>query len=148
MDLLEYQFSEYDDDGEVDGPLLLMKPSSFKSPTKETPASLSPVDPVVLALDSRYREIQKLLHESPRRRRVDETRRVSFLGLLPDEDWKRYRSELERKTGVTWSRVAFMKRTWKVIRRYGTQSVMKMGLNQPIIFEVLGNLMSSTDSKF
>ena len=32
-DLLEYQFSE-DDDGEVDGNLLLMKPSSFMSPTK------------------------------------------------------------------------------------------------------------------
>ena len=32
-DLLEYQFSE-DDDGEVDGNLLLMKPSSFMAPTK------------------------------------------------------------------------------------------------------------------
>ena len=42
-DLLEYQFIE-DDDGEVDGNLLLMTPSSFKSPTKEAPASLCPTN--------------------------------------------------------------------------------------------------------
>ena len=51
-DLLEYQFSE-DDDGEVDGNLLLVTPSSFMSPTKEAPASLSPVDPISLAMDHR-----------------------------------------------------------------------------------------------
>ena len=37
-DLLENQFSEADD-GEFDGNLLLMTPSSFMSPTKEAPAS-------------------------------------------------------------------------------------------------------------
>ena len=55
-DLLEYQFSE-DDDREVDGNLLLMTPSSFKSPTKEAPASLSPVDPISLAMDHRNRDL-------------------------------------------------------------------------------------------
>ena len=49
-DLLEYQFSE-DDDGEVDGNLLLMTPSSFMSSTKEAPANLSPVGPIGLAMD-------------------------------------------------------------------------------------------------
>ena len=39
-----------------------------------------------------------------------------------------------------------MERTWDVIRRYETQSVMKVGLNQPIMSEVLGKLMSSTES--
>ena len=73
-DLLEYQFSE-GDDGEVDGNLLLMTPSSFMSPTREAPASLSPVDPIGLVMDYRSRDIQKLLHESPRRRRIDETMR-------------------------------------------------------------------------
>ena len=68
-DLLEYQFSE-DDDGEIDGNLLLMTPSSFMSPTKEAPASLSPVDPISLAMDHRRRDLQKLLHESPRRRKI------------------------------------------------------------------------------
>ena len=49
-DLLEYQFCE-EDDGEVDGNLLLMTPSSFMSHTREAPASLSPVDPIGLAMD-------------------------------------------------------------------------------------------------
>ena len=144
-DLLEYQFSE-DDDGEVDGNLLLMTPSSFMSPTREAPASLIPVDPIGLAMDYRSRNIEKLLHESPRRRRIDETMRVSFLSTLPEEEWERYQSELERKTGVTWNRVTFMERTWDVIRRYGTQSVLKVGLNQPIMRDVLEKLMSSVES--
>ena len=144
-DLQEHQFSE-EDDGEVDGNLLLMTPSSFMSPKKESPASLSPVDPISLAMDHRSRDLQKLLHESPRRRRIEETMRVSFLSTLPEEEWERYQSELERKTGVTWSRVTFMERTSDVIRRYGTQSVMKVGLNQTIMREVLEKLMSSVES--
>ena len=124
-DLLEYQFSEDDDDdGEADGPLLLMTASSFMSPTKEALASLSPVDPVGLASDSRYREIQKLLHKSPRRRRIDETRRVSFQGILPKEDRERYQSELGRKTGVTWNRVSFMERTWDVSQSRKTVQII------------------------
>ena len=144
-DLLEYQFSE-DDDGEVDGNLLLMTPSSFLSPTKEVPASLSPVDPISLAMDYRRRDQQKLLHESPRRRKIEENMRVSFLSTLLEEEWERYQSELERETGVTWNRVTFMERTWDVIRRYGTQSIMKVGLNQPIMREVLEKIMNSVES--
>ena len=87
-DLLEYQFSEDDEDGEVDEPLLMMMPSSFMSPTKEALASLSPADPVGLALSSPSREVHKLLHESPWRRRIEDTMRVSFLGILPEEEWE------------------------------------------------------------
>ena len=101
-DLLEYQFSE-DDDGEVDGNLWLMALSSFMSPTKDAPASLSPVDPISLAMDYRRRHLQKLLQESPRKRQIEETMRVSFLSTLPEDEWERYQSELERKTGVTWN---------------------------------------------
>ena len=137
--MLEYRFSEDDDDGDVDGHLLLMTPSSFMSPTREAPASVSPVDPIGLAVEYRSRDTQKLLLESPRRRRIDETRRVPFLGTLPEEEWEKFQSELERKAGVTWNRVTFMERTWDVIRRFGTQSVMKVGLNQPIMCDVLGN---------
>ena len=72
--------------------------------------------------------------------------RVSFLSTLPEEEWERYQSELERKTGVTWSRVTFMERTWDMIPIYGTQSVMKVGLNQPFMREVLEKLMSSVES--
>ena len=39
-----------------------------------------------------------------------------------------------------------MERTCDVIRRYGTQSIRKVGLNQPIMREVLDKLMSSVES--
>ena len=39
-----------------------------------------------------------------------------------------------------------MNRTWDVIRRYGTQSVMKVGLNQSIMHEVLEKLKGLTES--
>ena len=123
-----------------------MTPSSFMSPTKEAPASLSPVDPIRLAMYHRSRDLQKLLHESPRMRRIEKAMRVSFLSTLPEEEWERYQSELERKTGVIWSRVTSMEMTWDVIRRYGTLSVMKVLLNQPIMREVLEKLMSSVES--
>ena len=40
-----------------------------------------------------------------------------------------------------------MERIWDVIRRYGTQSVMKVGLNQPIRCEVLEKLMISLNTE-
>ena len=42
--------------------------------------------------------------------------------------------------------MAFIERTWDVIRRYSTQSVMRVGLNQPIMREVLEKLMGLTES--
>ena len=61
-------------------------------------------------MEYRSRGIQKLFHESPRRRIIDETMRVSFLSTLPEEEWERYQSELERNAGVTWNRVTFIER--------------------------------------
>ena len=110
-DLLEYQFSEDNDIGEADETLLLMTPSSFMSPTEEAPASLSPVDLVYLALDSRRRDAHNLFHESPRRRSIDKILKGSFLGTFSEEEYERYQSELQRKTGVTCNRVAFMEKT-------------------------------------
>ena len=144
-DLLEYRFSE-DDDGEVDGSLLLMTPSSFMSPTKEASADLSPMDPISQARECRSRDPQRLLHESPRRRKIEESMSVSFLSKLREEEWERYQSELQSKTGATWSRVNFMERSWDVIQRYVTQSIMKVGLNQPIMREVLEKIMNSMES--
>ena len=177
-DLLEYRFSE-DDDGQVDGSLLLMTPSSFMSHTKEALADLSPMDPISQARECRSRDRQRLLHESPRRRKIEESMRVSFLSTLPEEEWERYQSELEGKTGATWSRVndiggktekqgetdlgalerdlleyRFSKdddrevdgRSRDVIRRYGTQSIMKVGLNQPIMREVQEKIVNSMAS--
>ena len=77
-DLLEYQFGK-DDDGEVDGSLLLMTPTSFMSPTKEESADSSPVDPISQARECRSKCPQRLLNESPRRRKIKESMRVSFL---------------------------------------------------------------------
>ena len=144
-DLLEYRFSE-DDDGEVDGSLLLMASSSFMSPTKEASADLSPIDPISQARECRSRDPQKLLHESPRRRKIEESMKISFLSTLPEEEWERYQMELEGKTGAIWSRVNFMEKSWDVIRLYGTQSIMKVGLNQPIMREVLEKIVSSMES--
>ena len=144
-DLLEYRFSE-DDDGEVDGSLLLMAPSSFMSPTKEASADQSPMDPISQARECRSKDPQRLLHESPRRRKIEESMKISFLSTLPEEEWERYQMELEGKTGATWSRVNFMEKSWDVIRRYGTQSIMKVGLNQPIMREVLEKIVNSMES--
>ena len=42
--------------------------------------------------------------------------------------------------------MASMEKTWDVIRSYGTQSVMKVILNQPIMRKVLEKLMCPTES--
>ena len=65
------------------------------SPTREAPASLSPVDPIGLAIDYRSRDIQKLLHESPMRKRIDETMRVPSLSTLPEEEWDKESNDME-----------------------------------------------------
>ena len=56
------------------------------SPTKETSADLSPVDPISQARECRNWDPQGLLHESPRRRKIEESMRVSFLSYLPQEE--------------------------------------------------------------
>ena len=37
-------------------------------------------------------------------------------------------------------RVAFMEEVWKVVQSYGTQSILKTGLNRPLMREVLDKL--------
>ena len=39
-----------------------------------------------------------------------------------------------------------MESTWSIIRRYGTQSVMRVGLNKPIMREVIEKMVESTES--
>ena len=98
------------------------------------------------ARECQSRDPQKLLYESPRRRKIEESMKISFISTLPEEEWERYQMELEGKTGAIWSRVNFMEKSWDVIRRYGTQSIMKVGLNQPIMREVLEKIVSSMES--
>ena len=90
-DLLEYDFNEAGGGG-VKETLVLMTPSTFMSPTKEPPASLSPVESMSLVETHQRRGESKLLSESPRRRRIDESMQVAFLGTLPEEEWEQYQS--------------------------------------------------------
>ena len=92
------------------------------------------------------RDAPKLLCESPRRRRIEESLRGIFLSKLPEEEWEQYQDELERKTSETWMRVSFMESIWDIIQKYGTQSVMRVGLNQPIMLEVIEKMVESTES--
>ena len=144
-DLLENDFEETEGGG-ANELLVLMKPSSFMSPAKEPPASLSPVESMSLFKAYQRKGESKLLSESPRRRRIDASMRVAFLGTLPEEEWERYQSELEKKNVEAWTRVAFMESTLSIIRRYGTQSVIRVVLNQPIMRKVKEKLMESTES--
>ena len=88
-DLLEYDFNETEDSGTIET-LVLMTPSSFMSSNKEPSASLSPVESGSLVEAHQSRGAPKLLCESPRWRRIDESMRVAFLSTLPEEEWERY----------------------------------------------------------
>ena len=83
---------------------------------------------------------QRLLMESPRRRRIEGAARVPFLGTLPEEEWEVHHRDHESRTGCRMDRVAFMEEVWTVVQSYGTQSILKLGLNRPLMREVLDKL--------
>ena len=83
---------------------------------------------------------QKILMESTRRRRIEGAARVPFLGTLPKEEWEMHHREHENRMGYKMDRVAFMEEVWTVVQSYGTQSVLKLGLNRPLMREVLDKL--------
>ena len=83
---------------------------------------------------------KKLLMESPRRRRIEGTARVPFLERLPEEEWEVHHRDHENRTGCSMDRVAFMEEVWTVVQSYGTQSILKIGLNRPLMREVLDKL--------
>ena len=78
--------------------------------------------------------------ESPRRRRIEGSARVPFLGMLPEEEWEVHHRDHESRTGCKLDRVAFMEENWTVVQSYGTQSILKTGLNRPLMREVLDKL--------
>ena len=63
-----------------EGTSTLEPPSAFMEMNRSLPESSSPSN-------SKNAE-KKLLIESPRRRRIEGTARVPFLGTLPEEEWK------------------------------------------------------------
>ena len=110
----------------------LEPPSAFEEMKRNLPESSSPGN-------SRNND-QRILMESPRRRRIEASARVPFLGTLPEEEWEVHHRDHETRTGCKLDRVAFMEEVWTVIQSYGTQSILKTGLNQPLMREVLDKL--------
>ena len=86
---------------------------------------------------------KKLSMESPRNRRKEGAARVSFLGTLPKEEWEVHHRDNENRTGYSMDRVAFMEKVWTVVQSYGTQSILKIGFNRPLMREVLDKLDES-----
>ena len=110
----------------------LEPPSAFMEMKRNLSESSSPGN-------SRNNE-QRILMESPRRRRIEGSARVPFLGTLPEEEWETHHRDHESRTGCKLDRVAFMEEVWTVVQSYGTQSVLKTGLNRPLMREVLDKL--------
>ena len=110
----------------------LEPPSAFMERKRNLPESSSPGN-------SRNKD-QRILMESPRRRRIEASARVPFLGTLPEEEWEVHHRDHESRTGCKLDRVAFMEEVWTVVQSYGTQSILKTGLNQPLMREVLDKL--------
>ena len=78
--------------------------------------------------------------ESPRRGRIEGTARIPFLGTLPEEEWEVHHRDHESRTGCNMDRVAFMEGVCTVVQCYGTQSILKTGLNRPLIRHILDKL--------
>ena len=83
---------------------------------------------------------QKLLMESPRRRRTEDSARVPFLGAFPEEEWEVHNRDHKNRTGYRIDRVAFMEEVWTVVQSYGTQPILKLVLKRPLMREFLDKL--------
>ena len=74
--------------------------------------------------------------KSPRRRRREGAARVPFLGTLPNKEWEVHHRYHENRTGYRMDRVAFIEEVWTVVQSSGTKSILKLGLNRPLMREV------------
>ena len=78
--------------------------------------------------------------DNEQRRRIEGAARVPFLGTLSEEEWEVHHRDHENRTGCRLDRVAFMEDVWTVVQSYGTQCILKIGLNRPLMREVLDKL--------
>ena len=115
-----------------EGTSTLESPSAFMGMRRNLPESSS--------LGNSKDNEQRLLRESPRRRRIEGAARVPFLGTLPEEEWEVHHRDHEIRKGCRLDRVAFMEEVWTVVQSYGTQSTLKIGLNRPLMREVTDKL--------
>ena len=67
----------------------------------------------------------KLLMELPRRRRIEGTARVPFLGTLPEEEREVHHRGHENRMGCIMDRVAFMEEVRTVVHFYGPSQSLK-----------------------
>ena len=104
-----------------EGVSTLEPPTAFTEMKRNLPESSFPGS-------SRNNE-QRILMESPRRRIIEGSARVPFLGTLPEDEWEVHHRDHENRTGCNLDRVAFMEEVWTVVQSYGTQSILKTGLN-------------------
>ena len=112
-----------------EGTSTLEPPSAFTEMQRNLPESSS--------LGNSKNNEQRLLMESPRRRRIEGSARVPLLGMLPEDDWKVHHRDHESRTGCRLNRVAFMEEFWTVVQSFRTRSILKVGLNRPLMREVL-----------
>ena len=111
-----------------EGTSTLEPPSAFTEMNWNLPMSSSP--------GNLKDKEQRLLMESPRRRRIE----VPFMGTLPEEEWEIHHRDHENRTGCRLDRVAFMEEVLTVVQSYGTQSILKVSLNRPLMREILDKL--------
>ena len=77
----------------------LETPSAFMEIKRNLPESSSP---------GNSRNNEKIHMESPRRKRIEGSARVPFLGTLPEEEWEVHHRDHESRTGCKLDRVALM----------------------------------------
>ena len=90
-----------------EGTSTLELPSNFAEMERNLPESSSPGN-------SKDNE-QRLLRESPRRRRIEGAARVPFLETLPEAEWEVQHRDHENRTGCRLDKVAFMEKVWTVV---------------------------------
>ena len=115
-----------------EGTFTLEPPSAFVETNRDLPECSSPGN-------SKDRE-QRLLMESPRRRRIEGAGKKPFLGPIPEEEREVHQRDHKNRTGCRLDRVAFMEEVSTVVQSYGTQSILKVGPNRPLMREVLDKL--------
>ena len=118
-------------------------PAEGGTSTLQPPSTFMDISRILLESSS-YGKLKttemKLFMKSPRRRRIEGTARVPFLGTLPAEEWKVRHRDHKSRTGCNMDRVAFIKKVWKVVHGYGNHSKLKTGLNRPLMREILDKL--------
>ena len=115
-----------------EGTSTLEPPSAFVEMNRNLPERSSPGN-------SKDNE-QRLLMKSPSRRRIEGAARVSFLGTLPKKEWEVHHQDHENRTGCRLNTVAFKEEVLTVVQSYGTQSILKVDLNRPLMREIFDKL--------